>query len=223
MRLLKTLIITLFIFQSAAQAQNFYIRPAFKVGSLNAPEYQFTRSFIDWSSGGTLVDTFERRSAFTFAVGLGVCLDWHLHKINKEMSFGVQSSPTFGFYLPTNDRYYDGMGVPFAWSIPVYGQFNYGAFSTPDSDFDRGVGIGLGLHYLHLNNNNLENQENIAFASPASWLMPSARLSYRFWNAWDLLTTFNITYSRSGTSNSGITPDFRQQYIDFSFNFQFGY
>jgi len=113
--------------------------------------------------------------------------------------------------------------VPLAWSIPVYGQFNYGAFSTPESSFNRGVGIGLGLHYLHLNNNNLENQENIAFASPASWLMPSARLSYRFWNSSGVLTTFNITYSRSGTSNSGITPNFRQQYIDFSLNWQFGY
>jgi len=114
MRLLKTLIITLFIFQSAAQAQNFYIRPAFKVGSLNAPEYQFTRSYTSWSTGLTMADTFERRSAFTPTVGLGVCIDWHLHKIGNEMSLGVQSSPTFRLLPPHKRPLLQGLGSAFS-------------------------------------------------------------------------------------------------------------
>lgn len=220
MRLLKALFVITSLFQGTVHAQELYLRPAFKFGTLTAPGYQYTLSFPQWG-GGTLEQSFEMNSSISLSVSLGVSLDLHLISMNDDMSLGLQSSPTLGLYIPTNDRYYDDMGVPLLRSVPLYAQFNYGVFSTKNSIKERGLGIGVGMHYLAINNRNIS--DNSTITSPLSWMMPSARLSYRFWNFLDVLQTVNITYSRSGVSDIGLGRDFRQQYIDISLNFQLKY
>jgi hypothetical protein len=224
MNFAKAFILASILFQGAVNAQKLYVRPAFKMGTLTAPEYQYTMGFYNPIGGNRYTETIDANSPGNIAVSAGICLDLHLYELNKQMSLGIHTSPTFGLYFPLEARYYDDMGIPWLRSIPVYAQFNYGTFSTPEALVDRGIGLGLGMHYLALSNRNItEPVLDLVGASPLSWVMPSVRISYRYWNFFDTLTTINLVYSLSGTSDSGVRTDFRQQYIDISFNWQFRY
>lgn len=219
---LRICLLGLLLLPFTALAQQFHLRPTFKASTLRATEFQYSKPV--WNGqNGYFTDTFDVAGPLVLGVGLGLSMDWHIIKLGPELSVGLHSSPSIGLYLPASEAYWQHTGVPFFYAIPMYLQGNFGVFSTNESTAERGLGVGLGLHYLHLNYEEPTNPADMVFAGPNNWLMPSARLSYRYWSSKSALATVNLLYARSSASNSGVRSNFRQHYFELSFNLQTNY
>jgi hypothetical protein len=219
---LQLSILGLFLLPFTGLAQQFHLRPTLKLSTLKATEFQYSKPV--WNGqNGFLLDTFDVEGPVVLGVSLGLSIDWHLLKLGKEASLGLHSSPSLGLYLPGTEAYWQHTGVPYFYSVPMHLQCNLGAFSTTQSEAEHGIGLGLGLHYLNMHYNQPSNPANMVFAGPNSWLMPSTRLSYRYWNSKGSLSTINLIYARSSARATGVRTNFRQHFLEISFNIQVNY
>lgn len=168
---------------SSEAQQKFFFGRGYTAGVGSQVPYRIIR-------GGATTDT---RPLMIFG-GLTLGLDYNLYAFDDERSISLHASPTIALY--------SNIGAGPRSFLPVLGQshfigsFNFGNFSTPNSNRELGFGLGAGALLAYQFTNQLPRADGqTVFVGSNPSLMPSVRLSIRYWSKSDALTHVNLTAS----------------------------